>query len=119
MQPREFHAFAKEIVKTTTAFRNDPATVRSAISRAYYGLFLSSREFLREIDFPTSASKGSDHWHVASTLQTIKDKELMSVGDALARYRQKRNAADYAINAVAVERVRRGGYRHCGHRKVS
>jgi uncharacterized protein (UPF0332 family) len=105
MKPREFHDFAKQLLRTTNAFRNEPATVRSAVSRAYYSLFLSSRDFLREINRPISATGKSDHQHVADQLQRIEDRELMKVGSALTRYRKKRNSADYSMSDLQSEKV--------------
>ena len=71
------------------------AEYRSALSRAYYAVFLTARESLvaQKIISPTMSP--SDHPLVISALRAINT----TVGNQLDKLRTKRNRADYDLAA--------------------
>jgi uncharacterized protein (UPF0332 family) len=82
----EYLKLANELAK-----RNDEASLRSSISRAYYGVFCIARNILGYKNY-----RGKDvHQKVISELKQNKDRLLRKSGWNLDELRRKRNDADY------------------------
>lgn len=68
---------------------------RSAVSRAYYGVFGHIRETLEQVT-DRRFSRGRDvHRGVANALRNDSRPAALEVADALNELRQERNVADY------------------------
>ena len=67
---------------------------RSAVSRAYYAIFLRARENLTAANLITPTATGGDHRLVVRTLKSQRRVE----GNQLDRLRRRRNLADYNIS---------------------
>lgn len=69
--------------------------LRTALSRAYYAVFLRARERLIARGRMHTSGTGEDHYLVISTLRSTG----VPHGDQLDRLRVKRASADYDLNA--------------------
>lgn len=96
MQPREFLALARKL-----AVSGDPASSRSAISRAYYAAFHTAAKLQSEAGLPLHHT-GKDHWTVARRFEASGDNQLRILGSALQSLRGDRRAADYNLNDIHV-----------------
>lgn len=69
---------------------------RSAVSRAYYAVFCSCRNWIREHRPEVSlTNRGSVHQEVWKLFEYSGDKQLERIGQTLKRLRRARNQADY------------------------
>jgi uncharacterized protein (UPF0332 family) len=71
------------------------AKLRSSASRAYYSIFLRSRNYVRDglsINLPKN---GSVHRMVFTTLRNSNDRDQKDLSELLQRLRRFRNQADY------------------------
>ena len=111
MDPRDF-------LKVSTALRTSQgeADRRTAVSRAYYALFLSARRLL-EAEAIALGRLHEDHRLVPDYLRHSQNETLADVGDSIADLRRERNMADYdmdttkfnqALCALLVEKARAG-----------
>lgn len=73
----------------------EEAKLRSAISRAYYSIFLKARDFLEENGFADIRHDGSDHLTVKNTFKTHYDGKWKKIGFSLEALLQHRTEADY------------------------
>jgi hypothetical protein len=91
MRGRAFLDVAKRLVK-----RSEESSWRSAAGRAYYALFLESRDALERWGF---AGPRRDQAHVAVRLKFLyaKDETLRKIAADLELLGSRRNAADYQI----------------------
>jgi len=98
MDPLDFHKVADNLVKQAGA-----AEFRSAISRAYYGIFLFCCKKINEMGFnlPRDASA---HVQLTQYLNNCDDFKLQSVASQLKDLRSIRNLADYDLNSKKVEK---------------
>lgn len=73
------------------------ASIRTAISRAYYSVFSAAKSFcLNEKIINTFESKGPNcHAKVIDGLVAHDDRSIKAVGKKLESLREKRNDADY------------------------
>lgn len=72
--------------------RPDEASLRSAVSRYYYAVFLKSRDTLTAQHLLTPRNQDSDHRDVSVAL---KQNRRAGAGTALDTLRRLRNDADY------------------------
>lgn len=88
--PADFLALARALAGTT-----DPseAELRTAISRAYYAVFLKARENLVRLGRITPTQSGEDHGLVIATLRGHGGPH----GDQLDKLRRNRGQADYQL----------------------
>ena len=93
MEPREFIDLAGELVR-----RNDEASLRSGVSRAYYALHNEVRVFLEknQIALPHDAKT---HARIAHYLMGSGIADVKFIGKALDDLRGDRNEADYDMQS--------------------
>ena len=73
------------------ALTQNQAKLRSAVSRAYYGVFSQCRTFCKK-----SMDKSPDvHRKIIEKLKMGETREEISLGNSLSNLRDKRNEADY------------------------
>jgi uncharacterized protein (UPF0332 family) len=77
---------------------DDPAELRTAISRAYYAAHHTAKEFCVQYLKLSPNAGASDHFLVFSTLQKHSDDGLRAVGRRLSRLHKDRLNADYDKN---------------------
>jgi uncharacterized protein (UPF0332 family) len=94
MDPRDFLAVAINLGAST-----DEAHRRTAVSRAYYALFLNARRML-EVESLPLGHLHDDHRLVPEYFRDAGDERLADVGDAIADLRRERNLADYDMDAA-------------------
>lgn len=75
--------------------RGGEARSRSAVSRAYYGVFGRARVLLRPLVGSHQRRSSHEHRRVASVYTGSADPRLRPVGHTLERLRMLRNACDY------------------------
>jgi len=83
---KAFIDFAKELMDAT-----DEARLRSAISRAYYGVFCIARNKKRLKEY----KKKDVHSKVIESYKSSQDKDEKFIGKTLDELRRHRNDADY------------------------
>ena len=85
------------------ASESQPAELRSAISRAYYGAFHTAVELLQ--DFGIQLPDGPEcHTKVRFILDNAGSPELLTASARLSALRLKRNLADYDLSSRDPER---------------
>jgi uncharacterized protein (UPF0332 family) len=89
-------AFLALAGRTLAARSPDEATCRSAISRAYYGVFHLASEFLNELSFRV----GARHDAVWKHLEVSGNATAALVGQKLNSLYQERRRADYDLRVV-------------------
>lgn len=92
MSPDEFLVLATRLSAGT-----GEADLRSAVSRAYYGLFHRARLLLEacEVTCPESAEA---HDKIAKCLQNSQSPNVAAAGSKLHSFRTTRNHADYRLS---------------------
>ena len=75
----------------------DEATLRSAVSRAYYGAFHLALEFLEEIERPVPRNTNA-HVLVARKLQNAGQPDAYRAGSLLGDLHSDRIKADYRLD---------------------
>lgn len=101
MSPREFIDFAQRLVASPTSVA---AELHSAISRAYYGTYLSVRAFLQEeLHTPCRSGGISEHQKVQRYLINSQVAEAVELGHMLGTLLQARKLADYEIDDASSE----------------
>jgi uncharacterized protein (UPF0332 family) len=73
----------------------EEASLRSAISRAYYAAFCSARNFARDNEGLVPTGKATDHELARSHFETSGDRARWKIATDLGRLRDNRNRADY------------------------
>lgn len=91
MDPREFLAVAISLHSSAME-----AERRSAVSRAYYALYLTAQEFL-EAEGLQFTHTAEDHQRVPRYLSYSGDSSVADVGDAIRDLLQERILADYRM----------------------
>lgn len=95
MKPAEFIRFAERLVVQPAAV---PAALRSAASRAYYGAYHLTDEFLVSLGFHPDANHNLHTWLIGS-LHPAAQK----LGRCLADLQTGRVAADYKLSRLDAE----------------
>ena len=72
------------------------ALCRSAVSRAYYGVFHIARRLLNEMGF--TFKNENEHERIPQDLMNCRDGEAYEAGRMLGDLRTERNRADYEID---------------------
>ncbi len=80
----------------------EPASLRSAVSRAYYGAFHLAGEFLADIGHPV-ARNANAHVLVARMLQSSGQPDAVRAGSLLGDLHSDRIKADYRLDDHRVE----------------
>lgn len=97
MDPREFQRLARTLVHG-----RDAAELRTAISRAYYAVFLVAVELLDGMGFSIPRNH-QGHTEVQNYLNHSGQADIRAIGSQLGDLRAKRNRADYQLNSLDVE----------------
>lgn len=97
MTGHDFIALAGKLAASPSA---DGATVRTAVSRAYYGAFHLTRTFLRELGFETSG-----HGEPVQFLSMGGIPEARLAATKLSDLRNARIKADYLLDLVRANEV--------------
>ena len=91
-----------DLLTLAEALKSDPnspgpreASLRSAISRAYYAAFCVARNFGRDRGEFTPTGTGADHGLVRGHFLLSSDRTRRKIGADLDRLRDSRNKADY------------------------
>ncbi len=91
----QYFDLADWLLKNPATAASEEASLRSAISRAYYAAFCSARNFAREQSGLTLKNDPKDHQRVALHFQNAKDRDRRQIGFWLGRLREQRREADY------------------------
>jgi hypothetical protein len=89
--PTDIYGLAKSLAKN-----EDEVSKRSALSRAYYAIYLHSRDFIQKHQ-PVYADIGS-HKAVTDALKSTKNVHLIAASDRLKQIKVFRHYADYDID---------------------
>jgi len=73
----------------------EEASLRTAISRAYYAAFRVARNFGRDRGEFTPTETGRDHWLVMNCFRSSPDRIRRKIGLNLDRLYDNRTSADY------------------------
>lgn len=100
----EYFNLAQELAAISSEnSASSEAKLRSAVSRAYYSVFCSSRNYLRDFEKDPRLSRKNnfdinEHQYVAEEFIFHKSKnpKILKIGENLSRLRELRNKADYA-----------------------
>jgi uncharacterized protein (UPF0332 family) len=92
MSPGDFLALAIRLSREA-----GEAEKRSAVSRAYYGVFHVARALLEACDISCPESAEA-HAKVSMCLQQSKDRDVVTAGSELKSLRTARNHADYRLS---------------------
>lgn len=112
MDAHQYLTFAESLarsVKDDPAQPNAQATCRSAISRAYYALFLLTREFVESLGIEARRVPSS-HVTLEQALQNSGVLTLERIGEAIGALRSARTDADYDMRKTEVETLARVEY---------
>jgi uncharacterized protein (UPF0332 family) len=102
MNPEQFITLASELADGATE-----AHYRSAISRAYYGVFHTARRLLQ--DMGIRLPKGEQiHMKVTFCLHDCGDALAVEAATELESLRNQRNRADYELDGMATSRALAG-----------
>ena len=85
------------------ATRSDPASCRSAVSRAYYSLFHVIHEFMDSNGIPLPKKRAECHEQVYRLLFNSGDADLAIIASSLNDLRGRRNEADYDLKRSDIE----------------
>ena len=98
--PKDFLRLARGLAQQNGARE---AELRTAVSRAYYGVFLQAREMLASSGEITPTGTGRDHELVIEALRNRGGPH----GDELDKLRRNRNRVDYNLMARVTRREAR------------
>jgi len=88
-------ALAEALVRDPNSPGPEEASLRSAISRAYYAAFCSARNFARAKDGLVVSKGPRAHGQVIGHFKATRDRSRRKIGTDLDRLRVNRNKADY------------------------
>ena len=94
--PTGFLRIARTLVSRGDA---DEAELRTAVGRAYYGVFLVARERLSNTGEISPNWTSDDHWAVITALRSRGGP----FGDQLHRLRRERNRDDYDLRSTRTQ----------------
>ena len=91
----DFLMLANALVRNPNSPGPEEASLRSAISRAYYAAFHVARDFGRDRGEFTPTGTGQDHWLVMNYFRSSPDRIHRKIGLDLDRLYGNRTSADY------------------------
>ncbi len=91
----DFLTLADALVHDPNSPGPEEASLRSAISRAYYAAFRVARNFGRDKGEFTPTQTGQDHWPVMNHFRSSPDRTRRKIGLDLDRLYDNRTSADY------------------------
>lgn len=99
MPPIKFIELARRMA---VLFRSDPAGVRTAVGRAYYGAFHEARLFLEQLGYFVPKNENG-HRFVQVRLLNADNEHAKRLGSLLCHLHDRRKKADYDIDEAAYE----------------
>jgi len=100
MDAERFIALAGRLV---AMHPHDEASLRTAVSRSYYGAFHLAREFLAEVGHPP----GENHGVVTRYLLHAGNRDCRRAGQLLSDLQSERVTADYELTDTRFQRTQR------------
>jgi uncharacterized protein (UPF0332 family) len=91
----DFLTLADALVRDPNSPGPEEASLRSAISRAYYAAFHVARNFGRDRGEFIPTGTGQDHWLVMNHFRSSPDRIRRKIGLDLDRLYDNRASADY------------------------
>lgn len=91
----DFLTLADALVRDPNSPGPEEASLRTAISRAYYAAFRAARNFGRDRGEFTPTETGRDHWLVMNYFRSSPDRICRKIGLNLDRLYDNRTSADY------------------------
>jgi len=91
----DYLTLADALSRQPTSPGPEEASLRSAISRAYYAAFGAARNFVRDRGEILLTREASDHEIVINHYRRSTDRNRREIGKTLRYMRDKRNDADY------------------------
>ncbi len=107
MFAQNFYAVAEDLLNSQP---NDEATLRTAVGRAYYAIYLLTRDWI-DSRFPDEIMEadGGSHERYTNCLNSLQrkfmDLQLSRFARKLANLKDKRHFADYCISDLDVQGV--------------
>jgi uncharacterized protein (UPF0332 family) len=89
---------AHKLIASTSEHGMQEAALRCAISRSYYAVFCTSRNYLRDIDREENLDTYEVHKIVSEIFMHSSNTNKKRIGENLKRLRGMRNKADYNDN---------------------
>jgi hypothetical protein len=99
MKPQEFLSYAQQIASSPSL---SAAEYRSAISRAYYGVYLQSRDWLKSLGIVIKG--GNEHKQMRVYLVESKVDVAAQLARLLDNLQTSRKDADYNLEMTAIEK---------------
>ncbi|HVX09697.1 MAG TPA: hypothetical protein VHC22_00710 [Pirellulales bacterium] len=99
-----FIDFARKLL---VQYKNDPAGVRSTVSRLYYGAYHIGISLLTELGWPPVANENG-HQHAQRAFQNSGEQNAIEFGDLLVQLHERRKQADYKLHDERYESSRFG-----------
>jgi uncharacterized protein (UPF0332 family) len=102
VRPREFLDQAERLLEDDAG----PADCRSAISRAYYAVFLRGKELLSAWGYPfypPGGNAGKNHGLVKGRFKSVSGTDLEDLGKLLETLHTERKRADYDLHDAEIE----------------
>src|SRR5262245_34150155 len=100
MNPGDFNALASRLAG---AADSGASGYRSAVSRAYYGVFLTARQLIEGLPVKCKIGTTSSHEVVQRFLMGCKLQEAVEVGQLLSNLHGYRKNADYDMHDPSLE----------------
>lgn len=98
-KPEDFLTLAQQLTNQAGNSTITEAVLRSAISRAYYSLYLSALNFARNKDKDKNMPASSDaHGYIQNKFKDATDSNRQTIGNILYDLRRARNRADYGYD---------------------
>ncbi|MBI3697209.1 MAG: HEPN domain-containing protein [Acidobacteria bacterium] len=91
----EYLNVARQLLVYGTGPQSGEGSLRSAVSRAYYGAFGTARNHLRDRESLVIPRGRNVHIWVRDQFQNSRDAVRKDIGATLNRLREARNKADY------------------------
>jgi uncharacterized protein (UPF0332 family) len=104
----DYFTLAERLTQVESGAPLSSASLRSAVSRAYYAAFNASKVFLIEREGCTFPKDGSIHRRVIAVFKHHENTEYKYLSEVLHRLRCLRNDADYSERLVLPGKTVRG-----------
>ncbi len=91
----DFLTLADALLRDPNLPGPEEASLRSAISRAYYAAFCSARNFALDKENFVPQGTAKDHKRLGAHFQKARDRTHRKIATELSRLRDNRNKADY------------------------
>ena len=113
MDSWQFMLLAERLIASSRDTRPHPsgsggraAEIRTAISRSYYAIFLTSRDLMNDLGYQVT-EKGACHGVVHQALLESNERDLIRAAGRYATLGEYRRKADYDMNDREVEEIER------------